>query len=163
MPNLGVYPDAELVICSWIMSIPGIQIDYADWHLPWDLPVAFNNGYAQVTVINGPPEAEVPLFHTVAQVDFWVGAPSEDRVYRAMASGLAKSVQYACYDRVKAQRKVTVQENMPDGTVIRYPNAHVYTAVTLDDPHYIKSRENPFYEGYSMDMRFTWTSGITTL
>jgi hypothetical protein len=162
MVNIGIYPDAELVICSWIMSIPGIQVDYADWRLPWDLPVAFHYGYAQVTVINGVPDKEVPLFHTIAQVDFWVGAPSEDRIFRVMSSGLAKSVQYACYDRVRAQRQVIVKETLPNGDIITFPNAHVYTAVTMTEPHYIQSRDNPFYEGYSMDMEFTWTSGITT-
>ena len=162
MPNLGVYPDAELVICSWLMSIPGIEIDYADWRLPWDLPVAFDNGYAQVTVIGGTPHDEVPLFHTVAQVDFWVGSPSEDRIFRAKASGLAKAVQYACYDRVRAQRKVVVQEALPNGELITYPNAHVYTVVSMSEPHRIQSKDSAFYEGYSMDMTFSWTSGIQT-
>lgn len=161
MLTIGQYPDAELVICAWIMSIPEFSIGYADWRLPWDLDVPSFEGYAQVTVLNGAPDANVPLFHTAVQVDTWVEAPSEDRLYRLQASNLAKGIQYACYDRVNAERGVTPQEILPNGNVVKYPPAHIYTVSTLTDPHQIQSKDNPLYEGYSMDMVFTWTSGIT--
>lgn len=160
MSNVGVYPDAELVICSWISSIPGIEVDYVDHQLPWDLNVPVDNGYVQVTVINGAPDQNVPMFHTVAQIDCWVATPSEDRIYRLKASGLAKSIQYGAYDRVRAQRGLTIVENLPNGDVITYPDAHMFTVTCLSDPHQIVSKDSSFYEGYSMDMTFTWTFGM---
>lgn len=162
MIPIGVYPDAELVICAWIMSIPDIQIGYADWRLPWDLNVPSYDGYAQVTVIGGVPDQNVPLFHTTVQVDTWAEAPSEDRVFRLRASHITKQIQYACWDRQNVGRGVTPVETLDNGNVIQYPGARVYSAYTLTEPHQIQSKDNPLYEGYSMDMAFTWNFGMTT-
>lgn len=162
MAVIGMYPDAELVISAWVKSIPGIQIDSADDQLPWDLAVNPGvNGYVQVTVLNGAPDPNVPLFHTVAQIDCWTMAPSEDRIFRLRASSVAKQIQYAAYDRKNAERGLTLLEQFPDGNYISYPNAHMYTVECLSEPHKIQSRVNPIYEGYSMDMMFNWTAGIT--
>lgn len=161
-PVLGNYPDAELVMCAWLLSIPNINIDYADWRLPWDLDMPNVHGYAQVTVINGAPDQNVPLFHTVAQVDSYVLTPSEDRTYRLKASALAKQIQYACYDRIHVHRVVTPKETLPNGEVITYRPALVESAYTMTEPHQIANKDNAMYEGYSMDMAFTWTCGIDT-
>lgn len=159
MANLAVFPDAELVISAWMMSIPNFPV-YADYQLPWDINEPLDNGYIQVTVINGAPDQNVPLFHTVAQIDCWVNAPSEDRYYRLQASGMAKAVQYAAYDRKKAKRGLTLTTALSDGRVIEYPPAHMDTVVCLTEPHRIQSKDNYIFEGYSMDMTFTWTCGI---
>lgn len=160
MANIGVFPDAELVIASWIMSIPDIEIDWADNKLPWDLNVPDHYGYAQVTVIGGAPDQDAPMFHTVAQIDCWVLTPSDDRIYRLKASGLAKSIQYAAYDRINSKRGLTVQETLPDGEIITYPNAVMNSVYAMTEPHMLQSKDNPIYAGYSMDMTFNWTCGI---
>lgn len=159
---VAMYPDAELVICAWIRSIPGIALDHADWMFPWDLNLPPGwNGYAQVTVLSGAPDQNVPLFHTVAQIDCWTPAPSYDRIFRLRASNLAKQIQYGAYDRLKAHRGVELYEPLPDGNAIEYPSAIVYSAYAMSDPHQIQSPVNQMYCGYSFDMTFNWTCGIT--
>lgn len=162
MASPGLYPDAELVVCAWILGIPGIQVDAVDHELPWDLNVPVNNGYVQVTVIGGVPNMDVPIFSSMVQVGSWVNAPTEDRIFRLQASSLAKQIQLACYDRVGAQRAVSPAELGPEGFSSEYPNAHVFRAKTLTEPHRMVSKDNPMYEGYSMDMMFDWTWGLKT-
>lgn len=163
MPQpVGQYPDAELVTSAWIASIPGIQIDAVDHELPWDLPVNVNLGYVQVTVIGGTPSSYAAFFRSMVQVDSWVSAPSEDRVYRLQASNIAKTIQLASIDRKAAERGVAISETLPEGGVVTYPNAHVYTAECLTEPHRMVSKDNPMYEGYSMDLMFTWAWNIST-
>lgn len=162
MPAIPTYPDAEMVAAAWIRSIPGIVVDAVDVQFPWDVNVPpAVNGYVQVSSAGGVPDQNVPLFHTTVQVDCWVLAPSEDRIFRLRASALAKQIQYATWDRLKAERGVEVIEQLSDGTFITYPNAHVYTAVCLTDAHPLITAENPSYEAYSFDMMFTWTTAMT--
>ena len=156
------YPDAELVACAWIMSIPGILIDYADWRLPWDLDKPDVYGYAQVTVTGGAPNKDVPLFQSTLQVNCWVLANDEDRSHRLKASYLTKQIQYACWDRKNVKRGVTPQEQLPNGNVITYQPAHVEDAYILSEARQMQSKDNPIYEGYSMDMAFWWTCNIQT-
>lgn len=160
MPVLGVYPDAEIVAAAWIMSIPNIEIDLADWRLPWDLNTPVHNGYAQVTVIGGVPLKDSPYFESIIQVDCWVEAPSEDRIFRMQASALAKQLQYACLDRKNVKRGVLPQPYLWNGQTITYANAHVASVYCMQEPHRMQSTDNSLYEGYSMDMMFTWTANI---
>lgn len=156
------YPDAELVAVAWLNSIPGIQLDYADWRFPWDIEISNDNkyGYLQVTVTGGAPDVNAPYFRSAVQVDAWVASPSEDRQYRLQASKLIKQVQYACLDRKSVKRGVTPVERFPDGTVYLYPAAHVESVYCLSEPHRMQSKDNALYEGYSADFMFTWTTGM---
>lgn len=160
MAILGVYPDAEIVAAAWIMSIPGIEIDLADWRLPWDLNTPVINGYAQLTVVGGVPKQDVPYYETVMQIDCWVESPSEDRIFRMQASALAKQIQYATYDRKHVKRGVTPQPYLWNGQTITYANAHVSDVYCLQEPHRIVSPDNQLYEGYSFDAMFTWAANI---
>lgn len=162
MATVGKFPDAELVVCNWIQDIPGIEVDGVDHQLPWDVPSPIYNGYVQVTVMSGVPNQYAGVFHTICQVDSWVSAPSEDRVYRLQASALAKEIQYAAYDRKNAKRAVFPQEEGPESYQVNYPMAHMSSVVCMTEPHVIISKENPVYEGYSMDMTFSWTTNIIT-
>lgn len=157
MSVIGTYPDAEVVAAAWIMSIPGLTLDLADYQLPWDLNVPVLNGYVQLTVIGGPANQNVPIFTSMLQVDCWVEAPSEDRVFRMQASAIAKQIQYATWDRKNCPRGVTPTPFLSSGTTVTYANAHVSSAYVMQEPHKIQSTDNPMYEGYSMDMMFTWS------
>lgn len=160
MADVGNFPDGEVVICAWIRSIPNLSADIVDVQMPWDLNVGNFNGYVQVTVTGGAPDVNLSLFHTVAQVDCWVEAPSEDRYFRMKASDLVKQIQYNAYDRIGAERAVQPVEPLGDGSQVTYRTAHVYTVQTLSEPHRMVSTDNGMYEGYSVDLNVTWTTGI---
>lgn len=164
MPShVGQYPDPELVVAGWIRSIPGFVIDAVDHRLPWDINVgAGGNGYVQVNPIGGVADVAVPLFHSVCQIDCWVLTPNNDRIFRMQASGIGKEIQYAAWDRTNAERGVECYETLPNGEVITYPNAHVYTAVVQTEPHPFQDRQNPIYRGYTFDLMVTWAAGINT-
>ena len=162
MANYGRYPDSELVMIGWLSSIPNFTADFVDHELPWDLNVPVNNGYVQVTPIGGTPSQDVPLFRSVAQVDCWVNSPSEDRAFRLYAKDLAMQIKMACYDRVHGPRAVIPVEQGPEGLEVTYPPCRVYDVYCMTDGHAIQSKDNPIFEGWSIDLAITWTFGMQT-
>jgi hypothetical protein len=157
MANYGRFPDSELVMIAWIASIPEFTADWVDHELPWDLNVPVENGYVQVTPIGGVPSQDVPLFMSTAQVDCYVNAPSEDRSFRLWAKDIAMQIKMACYDREHVGRAVTPVEQGPEGLLVTYPVCRVYDVYCLTDGHYIESKDNYNFEGWSMDFAITWT------
>lgn len=157
---VGRYPDGAQVAAAWILSVPGIQIDSAGTQLPWDLDVPFTYGYAQLTVVGGVPNQNVPYFQTMVQCDCWVEAPSEDRIFRMQSQDLAKQVQLGGYDRKNTKRGVTPAPYVYNGQQIVYQTAHVESVYTLSEPHDILSPDNQFYAGASFDFMITWTTNI---
>lgn len=157
---VGRFPDGAIVATQWILDIPGIQIDVADTQLPWDLSVPFQYGYAQCSVVGGVPDQNAPAFTTMVQCDFWVEAPSEDRIFRMQAQDMAKQVQLAAYDRKHSKRGVTPKPYEYNGTQIAYQSCHVQDVYCLQEPHDIVSPDNQMYAGCSMDMMFTWVPNI---
>jgi hypothetical protein len=119
-----------------------------------------NSGYVQLTVVGGVPLKDAPFFESIMQVDCWVEAPSEDRIFRMQASSIAKQIQFAALDRKNAKRGVTPQPYLWNGETITYAHAHVSSVVCMQEPHRMQSTDNPLYEGYSMDMMFTWAANI---
>lgn len=81
MPDpVGPYlPNSALVACAWLAQrVPGLVEAQVATRLPKDTSKWVDEGFAQVTIVPGSAEVDIPVRHPVVQVDAWAVALKPD-------------------------------------------------------------------------------------
>lgn len=125
-------PNTELVVISYLQTMPGVTADVIATQPPQDESQWKQNGCITVSVVGGHPDADLPTRNPIVQLDFFAVNPGSDKPPWYKAASLGEQVWLATRMRERVPRNVTVSA----GGVL-YPPARVLTAYFLDEPRRI--------------------------
>lgn len=149
----SLHAPADLVVQSWVRSIPGLVCDGVAGQLPSDENSWSANGFIVVpTVVGGAPESNMPVRRPVATIECWGTVPGSDRLPWSIPSQLAEQVIHGTFDRTTFGRSLAVQNGK-----VTYPSARVLSATCMSEPRRVFSDVGD-YAGYLLDVRFYWVA-----
>lgn len=142
---------SDLVLCSWIASIPGLTAAGVGTQLPPDDTTWAASGYVVVpTTFGGAPHSTIPLRRPIGQVDCWAVIPGSGTPPWGLATDLAEQIRFATYDRLRFGRPLTVTSNG-----VAYPGARVLSVKILTEMRRAYG-DTADYACVSFDLAFQW-------
>ncbi len=144
-------PHADLVIRAWILAIPGIPVNGVGTTLPGSPALFSTDGFVQVEIVGGTPNADVPQYNPVASIYTWAVDINSARPPWGKANQLAEIITGACYGNVDATTPVQRKVSLPDN----YYDAEVSVAYAITEPRPMHN-DDARYAEFQFDMQFSY-------
>lgn len=154
MTTAVLHTPTDLVVTTWIRTIPGLVADGVATQLPVKDEASWaEHGFVVVpTSVGGSPHSTTPLRKPVCQVECWATVVGSDKLPWGIANQLAEQVVAGAYDRRHFGRALTISAGG-----VTYPTATVKSATVLTEPRRIWHDEGDF-AGFAFDLRLIWSA-----
>lgn len=153
VPSGPYAPTGDLVAVAWVgQRVPGLEAGMVATSLPSDVRAWADAGFVQARVVGGSPEVDIPVRHSLVQIDFWAATADAAGNVSAKpawnkANRLAELVRSATETGQAHGQPVT----LPAG----YLGARVQAAYFLTEPSRVEDDPSG-YAHLAADLMIDW-------
>lgn len=145
---MALHPTSELVILSWLATLPGITSGMVANDLPKDTGTWSANGFVTAVVAGGVPDPYIALRQPLVQLDFWACSPNAQRPSWGKAHALAETAINAGIRSGNGHLDVTVKTG--------YGRARIHEVWPVMEPQRLRDDASA-YARVRCDFRATWS------